>query len=205
VGCGDGFVSFGLNSWQQTLQVTAVDINLPASLLNELNTRSPAVHFMRELPPTGTYDLLLLLDVIEHVADDAAFLRDLVTRFSPANGRLLLTVPAFQALYGRHDAFLGHYRRYTLAELIDLAGRCGLTVRSSGYLFFSLLLPKLVLFKWCNAGKESDGVGNWRHGRLVTWLLGMVLNMDNRLLLAAGRVGLKIPGLTGWMLCEKQP
>ncbi|WP_240731896.1 hypothetical protein [Geobacter sp. FeAm09] len=116
----------------------------------------------------------------------------------------MLTVPAFQCIYGRHDAFLGHYRRYSLKELVALATACGLEVVSSGYLFSSLLLPKLVLYKLLHIGKESDGVGKWDRGEAVTAVLGKVFAWDNSLLIAASRLGIKIPGLTGWALCEKR-
>lgn len=81
---------------------------------------------------------------------------------------------------------------------------CGLNVLSSGYLFFSLLLPKLVLYKLLNTGKSTEGVGNWSRGEGVTNFIERILNIDNSLLISAGSLGIKIPGLTGWALCEKR-
>lgn len=114
------------------------------------------------MPVEGVYDLILLLDVIEHVEHDESFLTHLVGKYSPQKGKIMITVPAFQSIYGRHDAFLGHYRRYHLKEPEEMIIACGLNVLSSGYLFFSLslLLPKLVLYKLLNTGKGTEGVGN---------------------------------------------
>ena len=204
VGCGDGFVCGNLFASLRSKEITAVDIHLSDALLCELANGANGITYQREMPDKGAFDLMLLLDVIEHVERDREFVRGLVERYVAGNGKVLITVPAFQALLGRHDLFLGHYRRYNLAELVALATASGLAVISSGYLFFSLLLPKLLLFKLLAIGNAADGVGNWRGGKLATFLVEALLKIDNAILLAAGRMGVKIPGLTGWILCKKQ-
>jgi hypothetical protein len=85
-----------------------------------------------------------------------------------------------------------------------LTSACGLTVLSSGYLFSSLLLPKFMLYKLLNLGKASEGAGNWNRGKIVTKFIENILNLDNGLIISASRLGIKIPGLTGWVLCEKR-
>lgn len=72
----------------------------------------------RELFPdsfTGV-DAVLLADVLEHVADDRAFLADIVARLR-RGGFLLLTVPAHEFLWSGHDRVLGHVRRYSRETL----------------------------------------------------------------------------------------
>jgi hypothetical protein len=204
VGCGDGFISRGLFDPLRKKAVTAVDINLTDEWIRGLSELARGIRFQRDMPLDGSYDLIMLLDVIEHVEFDKYFLTDIVTRYSGSKGRVLITVPAFQSIYGRHDAFLGHYRRYNLKGLLGLTTACGLTPLSSGYLFSSLLLPKLVLYKLLGTGKETDGAGNWNRGGFVTGLIENILNIDNSLLISASRLGIRIPGLTGWVLCEKQ-
>ena len=117
---------------------------------------------------------------------------------------VLITVPAYQSIFSRHDIFLGHYRRYNLPELFDLTNSCGLKVLTSGYLFFSLLLPKVILYKFYNTNKPVVGVGNWSGGKILTFILDMILNIDNGILIFASKFGFKIPGLTGWVLCKKR-
>ncbi len=57
-------------------------------------------------------DALVIVNVLEHIEDDAAFLRD-VHRVLEPGGRLLILVPALPAIYGALDQALEHYRRYT--------------------------------------------------------------------------------------------
>ncbi|QXE92261.1 class I SAM-dependent methyltransferase [Geomonas subterranea] len=204
IGCGDGFVAENLFSGLRHREVAAVDSNLTREQLVNFTAARSDISFQRELPQSGSFDLILLLDVLEHIEDDVSFLKNVVNRYLEAKGAVMITVPAFQALFSGHDAFLGHYRRYSLPALVQLAEVAGLKVRRSGYLFSSLLLPKLVLFKLLNSADVSEGVGQWRRGALLTSLIKLALRLDNKLLLAAGRLGIKIPGLTGWVLCEKQ-
>lgn len=204
VGCGDGFVSGNIFNRLQSKKVTAVDINLTDELISKLGNPAKDMIFCREMPENGKYDLILLLDVVEHVEADQGFLSDIVARHAPQGGKVMITVPAFQALYGRHDEFIGHYRRYSLKGLVALTTSCGLKVLSSGYLFSSLLLSKLVLYKLLKMVRKSDGVGNWDRGEAITRVIGKVFDCDNSLLISASRFGIRIPGLTGWVLCEKQ-
>ncbi|MDQ7782812.1 MAG: class I SAM-dependent methyltransferase [Desulfomonilaceae bacterium] len=67
----------------------------------------------------GLTDLLLLLDVLEHVAFDREFLVNLLNHVKP-KGHILLTVPADMSLWSPHDVHHGHYRRYELSDLEEL-------------------------------------------------------------------------------------
>lgn len=203
VGCGDGFISENLFSRLQAKEVTAVDINLSDNQLLQFNESGIGIRYVRELPDNGAYDLCMLLDVLEHVESDADFLFGIVNRYMDRKSKILITVPAFQAIYGRHDVNLGHFRRYSLRELESLVQSGGLRILSSGYLFASLLFPKYILCNLLNVGGYSEGVGQWQGGRFLTAILEKLLTLDNSLLIALSRLGVKIPGLTGWVLCEK--
>src|SRR5262249_4738730 len=63
--------------------------------------------------PEGRADVLLLLDVLEHVEDDRAFLTSLVRDLTSKGSSVLISVPAWSALFSAHDSFLKHYRRYS--------------------------------------------------------------------------------------------
>lgn len=73
----------------------------------------------------GDFDLAVALDVLEHVADDEAALRELARVIAPG-GRLLVTVPQYGWLWGEHDVLAHHHRRYTRALLLRRAGAAGL-------------------------------------------------------------------------------
>lgn len=85
------------------------------------------------------YDLIALLDVLEHVDEDRASLAALGARLAPG-GRILLTVPAVPWLWSDHDVIHHHKRRYTLEGLTAVAQGAGLRIESVGY-FNSLLFP----------------------------------------------------------------
>lgn len=134
VGAGDGF--FGraaAEACAPRAPLTLVDAHYPADEDDGGERRR------RALPPRlPAGALVLLMDVLEHVDDDAGLLRDAVSRCAgPA--RFFITAPAFQALWSGHDEFLGHRRRYTLPGLESLARGAGLRV-DSGYYYFGLLL-----------------------------------------------------------------
>lgn len=204
LGCGDGFVARGVLSGLQKKDITAVDINLTDEQIKSLEGMSEGVIYQRGQSAEGSFDMILLLDVVEHIEDDKGFLALLVDKHLEKGGKVMITVPAFGLLYGGHDRFLGHFRRYDLAGLESLVKESGLKALSSGYLFFSLLLPKLIFYKLLGSGKSAPGIGRWNGSRLLTKAVECALEMDNSLLLNAGRIGLKIPGLTGWVLCEKR-
>lgn len=99
-------------------------------------------------------DVVLLMDVLEHVADDAGLLSSYVQRAAPGT-RFLVTVPAFQFLWSAHDEYLEHYRRYTLSQLSAVAGIAGLKVISSHYYFAAIFPAALILRLW-RRGRKAD-------------------------------------------------
>ncbi|MXU65126.1 class I SAM-dependent methyltransferase [Oceanomicrobium pacificus] len=100
------------------------------------------------------FDLIVLLDVLEHIEDDRATLRNLAAKLAP-DGRLLVTVPAFQFLWSRHDELHHHFRRYTKATLSAVAQDAGLTVEKKFY-FNSTLFPAAVAQRMAMRLKQSD-------------------------------------------------
>jgi hypothetical protein len=81
-----------------------------------------------------TADVVTLLDVIEHQADDVAFLSSLVQRSMPGT-RFIITVPASMRLWSAWDIELGHYRRYTRRTLGEVMRGAGVCVSEVSYLF----------------------------------------------------------------------
>jgi SAM-dependent methyltransferase len=78
-------------------------------------------------------DSCVCLNVLEHIGDDGAALRNMA-QILPPGGTVVLLAPAFPALYGPIDRNLGHFRRYTRRELVAVAGRAGLVVRRLRYI-----------------------------------------------------------------------
>lgn len=72
------------------------------------------------------FDLVCAFEVLEHIEDDAAALREWVGWARP-RGWLMLSIPADQRRYGPMDQLVGHFRRYGPAELTELPASCGLS------------------------------------------------------------------------------
>jgi SAM-dependent methyltransferase len=210
VGCGDGYACGELFKDTAIKHITALDINLSDEQIMEFSKRKKNIRYLNDYSKvsTTTYDLILLLDVLEHVSGDELFLREITEKNLAAGGYLVISAPMFQALFTSHDTCLGHYRRYSLTELAELADASGLQCISSGYLFTSLLFVRFLsacfqkMLKRAFTGNR--GVGNWNHSSFVTKVIVLLLTLDNRISLSMNRIGIKLPGLTGWVLCKKR-
>lgn len=92
-------------------------------------------------------DYVYTLNVLEHIEDDHALLRELYYKIKPG-GRLLIYVPAFQLLYSSMDQKVGHYRRYTRKSLDNLVSHAGFNVVTTRYAdslgFLASILYKLL-------------------------------------------------------------
>ena len=89
---------------------------------------------------TDTFDLITCLDVIEHTPDDRVTLDRAAARDAGPGGWLLVTVPAYQALWSRHDEANHHYRRYARAHAARRGAGGGLAACERMSSFNSLLL-----------------------------------------------------------------
>lgn len=109
------------------------------------------------LPVAGPFDVITLLDVLEHLDDDLGGLRELFAHLRPG-GLLLLTVPAYQWMWSDHDVVLHHKRRYTLGRLEAVVRNAGFEVLRSSY-YTSLLLPLMAaqrLFSRVKPKRRAD-------------------------------------------------
>jgi SAM-dependent methyltransferase len=76
------------------------------------------------LPPSAKFDVVCVFEVLEHIEDDQAALRDWRTRLNPG-GSIMVSVPAFPERFGAWDIKAGHYRRYEPQELAQLLVESG--------------------------------------------------------------------------------
>jgi SAM-dependent methyltransferase len=96
---------------------------------------------LEELPfEDGRFDVITATDVIEHLDDDVAVLEEL-RRVAAPDGRLVLTVPAYQWLWTQHDESLHHKRRYTAKRLRRSVTTAGWTPTTETYFYMSMLPP----------------------------------------------------------------
>ena len=104
----------------------------------------------------GKYDLVCLLDVLEHIENDEEALARVSQLLRP-DGRLLVTVPAYAWLWSTHDEAHHHYRRYTANMLRKRAQQANLTATKLGY-FNTLLFPLIAVARLL--GKLSKQAGH---------------------------------------------
>lgn len=90
----------------------------------------------------GAYDIILLLDVLEHIDDDAGTLAVLRHKLAPG-GRLVLTVPSSPWMWSAHDVEHHHHRRYTSTVLRQRLQAAGLRVHHASH-FNTLLYPLIA-------------------------------------------------------------
>ena len=91
-----------------------------------------------------TYDCISILDVLEHIEDDNAFLEKAKQALAPG-GYLLLSVPAFQFLWSPHDVEHHHFRRYELPVLTKRLQQAGYSVRTISYWNTLMFVPAALL------------------------------------------------------------
>ena len=111
-GCGSGRTLVELVRYGG--EVSGIELDTDAAeLARRRGLGEVQVGRLEELPwDDATFDLITCLDVIEHVPDDVAALVEL-RRVARPGGWLLVTVPAYQALWSHHDEANHHYRRYS--------------------------------------------------------------------------------------------
>jgi SAM-dependent methyltransferase len=98
--------------------------------------------FDETFQPGKRYSLILMLDVLEHLENPVAALRQAVSLLEPG-GSLLITVPAFRLLWTSHDTLNDHFTRYTKSSFRNVAEQAGMDISETRYMFFWLFLAKL--------------------------------------------------------------
>ena len=93
------------------------------------------------------FDVVVCLDVLEHIEDDFLALREMFRVCRPG-GYLLLTVPAYHFLWSEHDVALGHYRRYSRSRLLRAVVEAGFKPLRTTYAITFLFLPILLFRLW---------------------------------------------------------
>lgn len=135
----------------------------------------------------GSFDAVTALDAFEHIPDDVAAFTE-VARVLRPGGALVLSVPAYKALWGPHDVALHHQRRYTLPEIEARLRSAGLTVEVGSYaihrLFPAVLAARL-------RDKFRRGVAEARLPEVsdrTNDLLGRIVAGESRRILAGARL-----------------
>ncbi len=142
VGCGDGLFFPQLSRFGEP-----EGIEVDAALVSDAGRARGQIHigsFDTDFEPPRRFGLITLLDVIEHLDDDAAALAHAARLLAPG-GLLVVTVPAFRLLWTAHDDYNHHRRRYTRSLFAGAADRAGVEIREHRYLCHWLFPLKLLV------------------------------------------------------------
>lgn len=140
IGCGTGFIAANLGVNPQNF--TGQDVFEESEFFLRKNIGNDCIFTNKPigLLDKNFYQIILLLDVIEHINDDVEFLKTINSLLTPS-GVLILTTPAHQWLYSQLDKEAGHIRRYSHAELDEKLKNAGFTkISSSSFLIITLPL-----------------------------------------------------------------
>ena len=156
VGCGTGAILEALSArydaWGSDVAPQAIAFCRERGL-TRLHTGT-----LDQYPPSAPFDLITMLDMVEHVEDDRGLLRAAHTLLGKG-GHMLITVPAFPSLWSRYDEILHHKRRYTRAGLRTLVSSSGFAIEHMSFLN-CFLFPVAWIRRAAARATGSDGAGD---------------------------------------------
>jgi len=151
IGCSSGFLIRGLKKvFPEALIIGSDVVKKPLYQLARDFPGIPLIRFdLLQCPlPNQSIDVLVLLNVLEHIENDVEALEKVFNLLKPG-GFLIIEVPAGSSLYDAYDAELHHFRRYSLAELEGKLIEAGFIIRRKSHLGF-LCFPVFVVMKFLN-------------------------------------------------------
>ncbi len=207
VGSGDAWFAGQLAAHNSLPQITCWDLNYHPESASDLGVEADHITLCNQRPG-GKFDLILMMDVLEHVENDVEFLCETVEKNLQPGGTLLISVPAWKQLTSKHDLWLQHFRRYIPGEFDHALRAAGLAPAKKGGLFHTLLLPRGlgVLRERLRSSTPQAEQHNlqWSGGPLTTKLVQSALRADTWISQRAADLGLPLPGLSLWALCKHQ-
>lgn len=208
VGAGDAwFASQFVRSLPDVGRFVCWDVHYSPEELSELGMTLPGSLRLTNSRPEGRFDVLLLLDVLEHVDDDREFLHSLVSDSLAADGTVVISVPAWQSLFSSHDRLLRHYRRYSPRQCNSLMTSAGLRSVAQGGLFHTLLpvrAAQVVLERFVQRTYDgATAAGRWKGGPGLTRVVTSVLQAEASASFHLGVREHAIPGLSYWAVARR--
>ncbi len=184
VGCGTGHNLSMLGQFGKldACELDAIARGMASDRLGRpvLEARLPDLSMFK----AGSYDLIALLDVLEHVPDDLASLKA-IRGLLNAGGALILTVPANKWMWSAHDVAHHHFRRYTKVELARVFREAGYDIQLHSY-FNTLLFPAIAAARLIGKARLSESADDAMPGPTTNALLQRLFGVE------AGLIG-RIP------------
>ena len=173
IGAGSGFFSRHLLAEAGAQSALCVDIGY-ASDRDDSEGGKPVL-YRRDTGPTDC-DLVLMMDVLEHVDDDRGLLRHYAAKV-PSGAHFLVTVPAFRFLWSGHDVFLEHKRRYRLSEIEQAVADAGLHVERGAY-YFGFIFPMAAAVRLVERNTTEPRSSLKKHDPLTNGILSTLCAVE---------------------------
>ena len=176
IGCGTGH---NLVMLKRFGQVDAIEIDPAARAIASrrlgrpvMDAPLPALTGVEE----GAYDLVAILDVLEHVEEDREALENIARKLSPG-GRILIAVPAHPWMWSAHDVVNHHKRRYTRKTLRAVVEAAGLRLEMMSW-FNSLLFPLAAAARFAGKVRRKEDSDDKLPPGLVNALFEAIFGLE---------------------------
>lgn len=197
IGAGSGFFSKYILQNTTAIEATCIDTGYTKEKTDFIAEKKQ--HFCRTVASSKA-QLVLMMDVIEHIEDDISFIQNYVEKCSSGT-TFLVSVPAFNFLWSEHDVFLEHYRRYTIKSLRKVLKSAGLEVTHSQYFFgVVFVIPMVIrLLKKLLPTQTHEAKSQMRnHSFIVNYILHLACKAEIPLMRSN-----KLAGLSVFCLAQK--
>ena len=178
VGCGDGLFFDRLAPFGEVEGIEPAQ-----ELVSKTGAHRARIHvapFDGNFRPGRQFSLILMLDVLEHLADPCAALRHALALLEP-QGKLVVTVPAFRLPWTNHDALNHHFTRYTISSFRRLARQAGLEIETVRY-FFQWLFPVKLATRFVERLLRLQPKPPNIPARWINWLLYRLSRFEYKVL-----------------------
>lgn len=185
IGCGTGFVLSRIQKEFPDLALYGSDMFVEG--LEYAEKRTPGASFFQmdagNIPFDKEFDAIGAFDVLEHIDDDQAVLRQMF-RATKTGGGILITVPQHMLLWSNIDVISHHRRRYSRAEILDKMNRVGFKIVWTTS-FITFLFPIMLLFRLINKNsriKEGHSLNEFRIPDFLNHFLDKVCAVETSFL-----------------------
>ncbi|OGD78421.1 hypothetical protein A2368_01210 [Candidatus Collierbacteria bacterium RIFOXYB1_FULL_49_13] len=157
IGCGTGETLTFLQTLFPSAKLLGLDTSAIAVKYTQARGHATSLGNALKLPfPKSSFDIVLLLDVIEHIKDDTQVLVEAKRVLKPG-GQIIVTAPALPFIWSDHDTHQGHKRRYTRRRMRFLSQQTGLKLTFLSYFNF-FISPAIITIRLLGNLKHFKGL-----------------------------------------------
>jgi SAM-dependent methyltransferase len=171
-GCGHGLLQRQVED-AYGREITGFDLNEYA-LQHNVSRRSRVCCYDilgRELALEEKFDVIFLFDVLEHIAEEDAFLQAVLFHLAP-RGKVIVNVPAGEWAFSKYDTAAGHVRRYTIHTMRESAQRNRLEIQNWTYWGMPLVPALLARKLWLMGSRDPGEIITTGFDARASWING---------------------------------